>query len=124
MLENLRRSRRTGIVTTRYPDRPEPAPAAYRGQVLLRPDRCTGDGACARVCPSLAIVVECSDDGGWRWELDDARCVFCGLCAEVCPTAALALSNEFELAVRDDAELVTRVTFVPAPAGRGEGRVG
>jgi formate hydrogenlyase subunit 6/NADH:ubiquinone oxidoreductase subunit I len=121
-LELLRRSLRTGVVTTRYPAVPDPAPPAYRGQVLLRPDRCSGDGACARVCPSAAIAVERSDGGGWRWELDDARCVLCGLCAEACPTAAIALSNDFELAVRDPADLVTRVTFVPSPAPGANGR--
>jgi formate hydrogenlyase subunit 6/NADH:ubiquinone oxidoreductase subunit I len=106
-------------VTTGYPAVAEPAPPAYRGQVMLRPDRCNGDGACARVCPSGAIVVEGSNGGGWRWELDDASCVFCGLCAEVCPTRAIELSNEFELAVRDSADLVTRVTFVPRSGGGG-----
>jgi formate hydrogenlyase subunit 6 len=122
MINALRRERRGGIATTSYPDLPEAAPAAYRGQVLLHVDRCTGDGTCARVCPSGAIHVAASPDGGWTWELDDARCVFCGLCAEVCPTAAIELSNEFELAVRNPADLVTRVTFVPRTAASGEGR--
>jgi formate hydrogenlyase subunit 6/NADH:ubiquinone oxidoreductase subunit I len=111
MLTIFRRSLRTGLVTTAYPDVPEAAPPAYQGQVMLDTARCTGDGACARVCPSAAIVVQPTVDG-WVWELDDARCVFCGLCAEACPAGALSMSNEFELAVRDRAELVTRVTFV------------
>jgi hydrogenase-4 component H len=111
-----------GVVTTSYPDVAEPAPLAYRGQVLLRTDLCTGEGACARVCPSAAIVVEGTLDDGWSWELDDGRCVFCGLCAEVCPTQAILLSNEFELSVRDRADLVVRATFAarpnPAPNGK------
>jgi formate hydrogenlyase subunit 6/NADH:ubiquinone oxidoreductase subunit I len=121
-LDILRGSLRTGVVTTRYPAVPEPAPPAFRGQVRLHPDRCTGDGACARACPSAAIAVEEVGDGGWRWALDDARCVFCGLCADVCPAAALELSPEFELAVRDAADLVTRVTFVPATVVGADGR--
>jgi formate hydrogenlyase subunit 6/NADH:ubiquinone oxidoreductase subunit I len=44
------------------------------------------------------------------------------LCAEVCPTAALALSTEFELAVRGVADLVTRVRFVPAVRAGETGR--
>lgn len=111
MLSIIRRSLRTGIVTTSYPAVAEPAPAAYRGQVMLRPDRCTLDAACARVCPSDAITVTADDAGNRVWELTDARCVFCGLCAEACPTAAIELSTEFELAVRDPADLVTRVAF-------------
>jgi hydrogenase-4 component H len=100
-----------GIMTTSYPDVAELAPLAYRGQVMLRTDVCSGDGACARVCPSAAIAVTATPNGGWSWELDDGRCVFCGLCAEVCPTAAIMLSNEFELSVRDRAELMVRATF-------------
>ncbi len=111
-----------GVATTSYPDVAEPAPLAYRGQVLLRTDRCSGDGACARVCPSAAIVVTDTSNGGWTWELDDARCVFCGFCAEVCPTKAIVLSNEFELSVRDRADLVVRATFAgrrnPEPNGK------
>ncbi|MEA2524823.1 MAG: hydrogenase-4 component [Thermomicrobiales bacterium] len=77
---------------------------------MLRVDRCTGDGACARVCPSGAISVV-GDGDGWVWELTDARCVFCGLCQDVCPSQAILLSNEFEVSVRDVADLTTRVAF-------------
>lgn len=111
-----------GVVTTSYPDVEEPAPLAYRGQVLLRTDLCSGDGACARVCPSAAIVVERTPSDGWRWELDDGRCVFCGLCAEVCPTEAIALSNDFELAVHNRADLVVRATFVGRPYPEPNGK--
>jgi formate hydrogenlyase subunit 6/NADH:ubiquinone oxidoreductase subunit I len=111
VLNILRRSLRTGSVTIGYPATPDPAPETYRGQVLLDAARCVGDGACARICPSAAIIVR-ADDAGWLWELDDARCVFCGLCAEACPTAALALSNDYELATRAKPDLQTRVAFV------------
>lgn len=111
MLSVLRRSLRTRRATTRYPDAPDPTPAAFRGQVTLRVDRCRGEAACAADCPSQAITVERLAAGGWVWELDDARCVFCGLCVEACPHDALAHSTEFELAVRDAADLVTRVHF-------------
>lgn len=111
MFQIIRRSARTGIVTTGYPDEPDPAPDSYRGQVTLEPARCVGTGDCARVCPSQAIEVTRRDDGGWLWELDDARCVFCGLCQEACPERAIQLSNEYELATRDARDLVTRVTF-------------
>jgi hydrogenase-4 component H len=105
-----------GIVTTNYPEVAEPAPEAFRGQVLLDSGRCTGDGACARVCPSDAIVVTENADG-WVWTLDDARCVFCGLCQEVCPEQAISISNEFELATRSKDDLVTTVTFVRGERG-------
>ncbi|MFN8591035.1 MAG: 4Fe-4S binding protein [Thermomicrobiales bacterium] len=117
MVSVLRRAARRGIATRGYPDTPEEAPPAYRGQVMLRTERCIGDGGCARACPSAAITVSSDAAGGWVWELDDARCVFCGLCAEACPTSALFLSNEFELAVRRRGELVTRVAFSPPRNG-------
>lgn len=110
MLNLFRRAGR-GIVTTTYPDGPEPTPFAYRGQVLLLTDRCVGDGACARVCPSEAIAVTGTPGEGWLWQLDDARCVFCGLCAEVCPTDAILISHQFELAARDRADLVAHAQF-------------
>jgi formate hydrogenlyase subunit 6/NADH:ubiquinone oxidoreductase subunit I len=110
VLNIFRRSLKTGLVTTSYPETPEPAPPAYRGQVQLYANRCTGEGACAKVCPSAAITFEHAA-GGWSWELNDARCVFCGLCAGVCQSAAIELSNEFELAVCEPTDLVTRLSF-------------
>jgi formate hydrogenlyase subunit 6/NADH:ubiquinone oxidoreductase subunit I len=105
----LRQGVRNGIVTTSYPNQPEPAPPGYRGQILLRVDLCIGDGSCARVCPSDAITVTTTTPPShWTWELDDARCVFCGLCAEVCPTSAILISNEFELSARQRLDLVIR----------------
>jgi hydrogenase-4 component H len=110
VLRLFQRSLRGGVVTGAYPDAPEAVPPAFRGQVLLHTDRCTGEGACARVCPSDAIAVV-HDDDGWTWELTDARCVFCGLCQDACSSRAIELSNEFELSVRDADDLVTRVGF-------------
>jgi formate hydrogenlyase subunit 6/NADH:ubiquinone oxidoreductase subunit I len=112
----IRRSARLGVVTSTYPAVPEPAPSTYRGQILLHTEHCTGDGACARVCPSEAIIVTEEPDAGWTWQLDDARCVFCGLCAEVCPTSAILTSNEFELSVRNRDDLVTRARFGALPS--------
>jgi formate hydrogenlyase subunit 6 len=114
VLNIFRRSLSIGTVTTGYPSTPETAPAAYRGQVILREERCSGDGSCARVCPSQAITVEASERG-WVWTLDDRRCVFCGLCADVCPALAIELTGEFELAVRDPDALMTIIRFVADP---------
>lgn len=116
MLSIFRHALKRGIVTTSYPAVPESAPEAFRGQVLLDSGRCTGDGACARVCPSNAIVVA-ESEAGWTWTLDDARCVFCGLCQEVCPEQAILISNEFELATRTSDDLVTTVMFVNRERG-------
>ncbi len=52
----------------------DPAP-----ELMFRPERCTGCGACRQVCPRAG-------ENGAPEEpfLDRARCVRCGACAEVC----------------------------------------
>lgn len=111
MLNIFRRAIRTGIVTTGYPQVPEPAPAAYRGQVQFTIANCAGAADCVRICPSGALAVEHHADGGWSWTLNNSRCVFCGLCAEACANHAISLSNEYELAVRTPEDMLTHVTF-------------
>ena len=122
MLEVFRRSLQTGIVTTRYPDGPDPMPAGARGTPELIAERCRGHAACAAVCPTGAIDVLPASPGAANgmartgaasaasnvetldapriWQIDYGRCVFCGLCAEVCPTKpikALIMSEDYEL---------------------------
>lgn len=111
MFRLFRLSLKARKATQPYPFVPEPAPEVFRGQVMLRTDRCCGSSDCARACPSSAIDVVRTASASWTWSLDDARCVFCGLCAEACPHQAITLSNEFELATRDPHDLVTCVTF-------------
>ncbi|GIW03522.1 MAG: hypothetical protein KatS3mg059_0142 [Thermomicrobiales bacterium] len=115
MFRLFRRSLMSGVATNAYPLAPEPAPEAFRGQVMLRTDRCRGTGDCARACPSAAITVERAAPSTWTWTLDDARCVFCGLCEAACPNQAIVLSTEFELATKDASDLVTEVTFGASP---------
>ena len=52
-------------------------------QLLLRPERCLGCGACARVCPHAAIAPD-----GARFVTDATRCRVCGACVEACPAEA------------------------------------
>lgn len=108
MLNILRTSLRTGRVTVPYPkvSRVEP----YRGRPEIAPSRCDCTGACARVCPSSAIVMGRESSGGRRWQMDLARCVFCGLCEEACPNGAIVMTNDFELATRSRDDLIVGVT--------------
>jgi formate hydrogenlyase subunit 6/NADH:ubiquinone oxidoreductase subunit I len=116
MLSILRRRLATGIATTRYPAVSEPPPDAFRGMPALVDTNCRGDGACADVCPTVAIRVTPDTDapppaGGWTWRLDRAACTGCGLCIEACPHAALLVSPAFELASRTRADLIETVHF-------------
>ena len=100
MLEWIARGLRSGIVTTRYPRRPEPPPAGFRGRIqLLHRDR--GGRQLEGVCPTGAIAV----DDERRVSLDHGRCILCGLCVAADP-GRFAFGADFETAARRRAGLV------------------
>ena len=111
MLEIFRQRLTVGRATNRYPEVVEVPPPTFRGQPRLRPERCGGDAACARVCPAGAIEVNPIASGGWTWTLDRASCLGCGLCLEACPNEALDVEPIFELAAlaRDDLRVSARL---------------
>jgi Ni,Fe-hydrogenase III small subunit/ferredoxin len=76
------RGLRDGIVTTRYPRRPDGYAAGFRGAVVVdagraAPPRVT---AAAEACPTDAITVEAGHP-----RLDRGRCILCARCADLCP---------------------------------------
>jgi hypothetical protein len=103
---------RRGVVTTRYPARPDesarflPAPPAFRAGALTRQaaDQLTG------TCPSGAL----RRDGGVL-VYDVGACTACGRCAAEAPRAVTG-SGEFELATTDRSVLIKRIPL------RGEAR--
>ncbi len=106
VLEGLR----TGVVTTRYPARPDSTSAHLRIRPLLFVERCqaaAGCDACIHACLPQALALEQSQ-GRLALMLDLGRCIGCGLCAATCPDDAIKMTSDVELAVHSpDALLQT-----------------
>ncbi len=99
-----------GPYTTGYPFEPHTPPDGFRGKPEFDEDECIGCGACAEVCPALAIMVQ--DDPSaetpvrrFRVHLD--KCVFCGQCELNCTTKeGIKLSKTYDLSTLDRSSLV------------------
>jgi len=112
MFKLLKTVLKAGDVTTKYPFAPFTVQADFRGKPELNAEQCIACGACARACPPNALIMETdADNGSRRWELSLARCIYCGRCEEVCPTHAIELSENFELAVTNKADLYEEAEF-------------
>jgi Ni,Fe-hydrogenase III small subunit/ferredoxin len=100
MLEWILRGLSQGRITTRYPRKPEPAPAGYHGSVDVLDAEHAAPGLQA-VCPTGAISV----DQRGELALDRARCILCGECIRRHPQR-FAFRAEYETASRSRAALV------------------
>lgn len=60
-------------------------------------DDCTACGACARACPTGALIFE-SDGKAFRLDFVPLACIGCGICSLMCPTEALRLRETFSFA--------------------------
>jgi Ni,Fe-hydrogenase III small subunit len=93
MLEWIARGLRKGIVTSRYPRRPEPAPNGFQGSVRVL-DAHGAPSELETVCPTGAISVR---EG--ELALDRGRCVLCGLCVAADPSR-FAFVHDYQTAAR------------------------
>jgi len=59
-------------------------------EIVYYEEKCVGCGACFKVCPEGAIIV---DKQGKKW-INRVKCNNCGKCAEVCPTGALKVVGQ------------------------------
>lgn len=86
-----------GTVTIRYPQASPLVTDSFRGAIEVDPNKCTGCGACTRICPPKALsLISEGDTLILRYFV--GRCIFCGMCADTCPEKAIKITKEFELA--------------------------
>jgi NADH-quinone oxidoreductase subunit I len=133
-------------VTEMYPENPGPVAPRYHGRHQLNRyedglEKCIGCELCAWACPADAIYVEGADNNeeqrfspgeryGRVYQINYLRCIGCGLCVEACPTRALTMTNDYEMADDNRADLIyekdrllapLQPGMTPAPHPRAEG---
>lgn len=102
-----------GPYTTKFPFEPHTPPDGFRGKPEFNEDECIGCGACAEVCPAIAITVIDdieADPPTRRLELRYDKCVFCGQCELNCTTKeGVKLSKLYDLATLDRSECLESI---------------
>jgi hydrogenase-4 component H len=115
MFKLLKEVFRTGEATVKYPFAPLRVEKDFRGRPEHTAERCIACAACTIACPANALAMQTDIAAGTRtWSINYGRCIFCARCEEVCPTQAIKLTEDFELAVANKADLTVKAVFTLA----------
>ena len=107
MFHILRKSLRTGVVTTRYPTTLPEVSSQARGRPEIDFANWKDARPAAGVCPTEAISFN-DVDGARAATLDLAKCIFCGLCAEADSAIRITSVCELASAHRDSLRSIAR----------------
>lgn len=107
--------------TRLYPTRekePHRSPRS-RGHIENDIEACIFCSACAKRCPTDAIIVIKTDK---EWNIDRLRCCTCNACVEVCPKKCLTMDNRYTPpTVTKDKDILRQAPRAPKPAGPSTG---
>jgi Ni,Fe-hydrogenase III small subunit/formate hydrogenlyase subunit 6/NADH:ubiquinone oxidoreductase subunit I len=102
MFDILRTRFSQGRRTIRFPGQEPALPDRFRGLPIIDRQKCAvGCDDCVQACPTRAIKFD--ND---RVTLNVGRCLFCTDCSQACPEGAVSYSQDYKLAVRNQADLV------------------
>lgn len=91
-------------VTLEYPEKHSNLSERFRGKHLWNSKKCLACKICERVCPVDAIKIDKNEDE-IKFNIDYTKCIFCGNCQYYCKASAITMSNDFELATDNKADL-------------------
>ncbi len=110
MFRILKKTFDTGLVTIDYPDAPPRLSENFRGAPRFHLANWHDARPAAEACPTGALSIR--DYGGIREvTMDYGLCIFCGECGAADQSGAVQMTREFELAVRDKANLVLTAQY-------------
>ena len=89
-----------------------PESQSFRPELMLSPEKCTGCGKCAEVCPQGAVRME-----NGRPVTDRERCTACGACVSACAAEARTVCGETRTVDEVYKEVSRDILFYKASGG-------